>query len=117
MARAPKKPVSITDLPVLTEVPEAEADLPVLTEALAEEASPAPAPKPRAKLRSDDFGLTDAQFKQIAEYIGPELEAALRKKVAARMNALWPQLWKEVQAELPDLIRDVIIESGRRTPK
>lgn len=117
MARPPKKPASIADLPVLTDVPESEADLPVLTDTLAEGAPAAPPPKPKAKTRPDDLDLTDTQYKQIAKYIAPDLEAALRKKVAARMNALWPELWKEVQAELPDLIRDVIIESGRRTRK
>jgi hypothetical protein len=117
MARAPKRPPPVADLPVLTEVPESDADLPVLTEALAEEMPPAPPLKSKVKTRSDDFGLTDAQYRQIAEYIAPQLEAVLRKKVAARMNALWPELWKEVQEELPDMIRDVIIESGRRTRK
>jgi hypothetical protein len=114
MARAPRKPVSVTDLPVLTEVP--ESDLPVLTEILAQEPAAAkPASTPKG--RSNALELTDEQCRQIADYIAPRLEEALRKKVAARMTALWPELWKEVQADLPDLVRDVIIEAGRPTRK
>ncbi len=114
MPKPPRKPAAIADLPVLTEVPESD-DLPVLTETLSEEAPPAL--KPKGKTRPDDLNLTEAQCKQIAEYVAPQLEAALRKRVAARMNALWPELWKEVQGDLPDMIRDVIIEAGRPTRK
>lgn len=110
MPRPPKKPVSITDLPVLTEAPDADTNLPVLTDTLAEGA-PAPKRQPRA------VQLTDAQCRQVADYIAPQLEQLLQEKIAARMTALWPEIWKEIQADLPGMIREVIIESGRRTRK
>ncbi|HKB60696.1 MAG TPA: hypothetical protein VKC56_11700 [Gallionellaceae bacterium] len=189
MARAPKKPASTADLPVLTEVPEneadlpvltetpdAEPDLPVLTEVLAEEArpdetaaaaqaaerkpggkgksaasgqtppankaasKPAPAEKsapanttpaeqqpaaapqapetpPPATPRTHALQLTDAQLRQIADYVAPEVEKLLRKKIAARLDALWPKIWAEAEAELPEMIRTLIVESAKRTRK
>jgi hypothetical protein len=119
MARAPKKPASTADLPVLTEQPEADLELPVLTEILAEveEAASVSGLKSKVKTRSGRIDLTDEQLKQIAGYIAPQVEAMLRKKLSARMNALWPEIWKEVSADLPDMVRAIIIESGRSTRK
>ncbi len=79
------------DLPVLT--PEQMTDttgLPLLTEAL--ESEPA-AP------------LTEAQSRQVAMQLAPLLEEALRKKLSTHVGAKWPDIWRELQAELPALIR------------
>ena len=79
------------ELPVLT--PEQMTDttgLPVLTEALENE--------PHAP-------LTEAQSQQVAARLGPLLEEALRKKLATYVGGKWPEVWSELQAELPSMIR------------
>jgi hypothetical protein len=103
MPRA-KKNSRVSDLPVLTESP--DADIPVLTEVLHEE-PPAPGTGP----------LTDLQCRQIAEQIAPHLEALLRAKFAKHFDALWEESWHEVEQNLPELIRDKLALRPSRSPK
>ena len=109
MAKQPPKASNkFTDLPVLTEMPEADAKLPVLTEILDDEPPPAEA---------SAAPLTDAQSRKLAAQIAPHLEALLRDKFAAHLDALWPEIWREVQAELPKLVRTQLTAPPRRRAK
>jgi len=110
MAKQPPKPGNkFADLPVLTEVPEADAKLPVLTDILADTLPPAKQP--------GTVPLTDAQCRQLATQIAPHLEILLRDKFAAHLDALWPEIWREVQAELPKLVRAQLTEPAQRAKK
>lgn len=102
------KTEKFADLPVLTEVPEADANLPVLTEVLSEEP---PASKQGAA------PLSDAQCRQLAAQIAPHLEALLRDKIASRLDSIWPEIWREVQAELPKLVRAELAKPSPRSRK
>ncbi len=85
------------DLPVLTEVVEADTNIPVLTEILAEEVP--------ALVAHAAAPLSDAECAQLAAQIAPQLEALLRDKFATHFDALWQEAWREAQAGLPELIR------------
>lgn len=108
MSKPPKQPAKLADLPVLTELSVTHAALPVLTEILSQEPSPA---------KPDITTLSDAQCRQLAAQIAPHLEALLRDKLAARLDALWPEIWREVQLELPKLIRAQLAVPARRARK
>lgn len=108
MPKPPKQPGKFDELPVLTEVPESEADIPVLTEVLIDQAPPA---KPVANR------LTEAQCRELIAQLAPQLELLLRDKFTARLNSLWPEIWLEVQAELPGLVRAQLTEPPRRSKK
>jgi hypothetical protein len=109
MVKQPPKPGNkFADLPVLTEVSDTDTKLPVLTEILAATLPPA---KPGAA------PLTDAQCRQLAAQIAPYLESLLRDKFSAQLDTLWPEIWREVQAELPKLVRAQLAEPARRRTK
>jgi len=92
---------AFVDLPVLTEAQVTDTtELPVLTEALI-----------------PGIPLTDAQCRQIAERIAPQLEALLRDKLAARIGTIWAEIWRETQAELPRLIRAELEKPAPRSRK
>jgi hypothetical protein len=98
---------TFVDLPVLTEQQLTDSMvLPVLTEAL----TPAAA-KPGAAT------LTEAQCRQIAAQIAPQLEAMLRDKLSARIGTIWSEIWREAQAELPRLIRAELEKQPPRSRK
>ncbi len=108
MPRTPHKPAKPGDLPVLTERPEATTKIPVLTDTLAE--VPAPA------LGQPAIPLTEAQCRELAVRLAPQLESMLRDKLARQFDALWESSWREIKGTLPDLIRDQL-GSGRRSAK
>jgi valyl-tRNA synthetase len=108
MPKPPKQHGRFEDLPVLTEVPETEADIPVLTEVLIDAPPPA---RPTTNI------LSDAQCREIIAQIAPHLESLLRDKFASRLESLWPEIWREIQAELPDLVRVQLAEPARRPKK
>jgi hypothetical protein len=100
---------SFVDLPVLTETQVTDTImLPVLTEALAPG-------QPAA--RQAAAPLSEAQCRQIAEQIAPQLEALLREKLAARLGPIWTEIWRETQAELPRLIRAELEKPAPRSRK
>lgn len=104
----PEKTEKFAGLPTLTEVSDTHANLPVLTEILSD-ATPA-AKKAAAP-------LSDAQCRQLAARIAPHLESLLRDKIASRLDTVWPEIWREVQAELPRLVRAHLAEPPRRSRK
>src|SRR5512140_1878277 len=104
----PGKTEKFTDLPTLTEVSDTHANLPVLTEILADETISA---------RKTAVPLSDAQCRQLAARIAPHLESLLRDKIASRLDSVWPEIWREVQAELPRLVRAHLAEPPRRSRK
>ena len=108
MPKPPKQTNKFTDLPVLTEVPETDANMPVLTEILADE-------PPSAKQSAAP--LSDAQCSQLAAKIAPQLESLLRDKFASHLDSMWPEIWREVQAEMPKLVRAQLAELVRRSRK
>jgi len=91
------------DLPVLTEVVEVDAKIPILTEILAKEVP--------ALVAQTALPLSDAECKQLAVRIAPQLEALLRNKFASHFDGLWQDAWREAQAGLPKLIRAQFAES------
>jgi len=99
MTQSPKQTNEFADLPVLTEVVDADTKIPTLTEIVAEETpalimqTAAPAP------------LSDVECQRLAAQIAPQLETLLRDKLAPRFGALWEKAWREAQAGLPSLIR------------
>ncbi len=111
MPKPPKsaaKTGKFADLPVLTEVPEADANLPVLTEILNSEALP---------LVKAAASLSDAQCARLAEQLAPKLDALLREKLNVRLATAWLEAWAEVQAELPGLIRAELEAPAGRSGK
>jgi hypothetical protein len=108
MPRPPRQPDKFDELPVLTEVPESEANIPVLTEILIDQPPPA---KPAASI------LTDAQCRELVAQLAPHLELLLREKFTSRLNSIWPEIWREIQAELPSLVRAQLTEPPRRAKK
>ena len=82
----PPKKINLSPVPVLTETVGADmADIPTLTEIHIEKSAP----------------LTDAQCRQLAQQIAPQLETLLRAKLTQHVDTLL----QDVQASLPDLIR------------
>ena len=118
MPRPPKKTDKVLDLPLFVDLPvlteeqlSDTAKLPVLTEALQQEiaatVTPSIPPEP----------LSEAQCRQVAEQLAPLLEAALRKRLNVYVGAQWPEIWRELQAELPGLIRKELGKPAPRTKK
>jgi len=105
MTTSPKQTDGFTDLPVLTEVVEADTGIPVLTEILAEEVP--------TLVAHAAIPLSDTEYAQLAARLAPQLEALLRDKLAlgaaegfaASSDAQWRGAWSEVQAGLPGLLR------------
>ena len=105
MIQLPMKMNRLADLPVLTEVVEADADhfdrlrtgIPVLTEIIAEEVP--------TLIAHAATPLSATECEQLAVRIAPQLEALLRDKLASQFDALWQEAWREAQAGLPGLIR------------
>lgn len=84
-------------LPILTELADGTVlELPTLTEAVVA-APPAPPPPPL---------LDEKQCLQLAEQLFPQLETTLRSAIGSRSEAKWGKAMQQVQAALPDLIRD-----------
>jgi hypothetical protein len=84
-------------LPILTETADGTVlDLPTLTETLDSELEAA----------APSLPLTDEQCRQLAEQLFPRLEATLRDAIGSRSEARWAAAMQQVQARLPDLIRD-----------
>ena len=85
----PPKKINPSPVPVLTETVDADMpDIPTLTEIHIEKSAP----------------LTDAQCRQLAKQIAPQLETLLRAKLTQNFDALL----QDVQTSLPDLIRTAL---------
>ena len=86
-------------LPILTDtVDGTPIDLPMLTEAVGAHLA---ATKPA-------FPLSDAQCRQLAERIFPQLEATLRDAIGSRSEARLEKSMQQVRSALPDLIRRAV---------
>lgn len=113
MPRPPKKSDKVLDLPLFVDLPvltqqqlSDTAKLPVLTEAVT--------PESPATLTPPATPLTDAQCNQVAARLAPLLETALRKKLTAYVGGQWPAVWRELEVELPALIK---AELGKPAPR
>lgn len=93
--------------------------------ASAQAAAPQPAAGAKAKTASgaqaepkpQTVKLTDEQLRKIAAYVAPEVEKLIRKKVSTTLDALWPKIWAEAEAEIPEMIRSLIIDLAKHTRK
>jgi hypothetical protein len=111
MAKPPKKPVALSELPVLTDRP--DTDLPVLTEVLPEVLAGAQAAARPASAQA----LSEEQLALLAETLGPRVEKLLREKLTLRLANVWLEAWAEVRAELPDLIQAELEKPAPRAKK
>ncbi len=109
MPRVPKNSSTPDDLPVLTELSDTGATIPVLTRAVGREIGVVAA--------KEAAQLSDAQCRELAAQIAPILEAMLREKLASQFEALWQESWRQVEENLPELIRDKLTARPRRSPK
>ena len=86
-------------LPILTEtVDGSPLDLPLLTETVEDHIAVA----------SPTLPLTDEQCLRLAEELFPRLETTMRDAIGSRSEAKWEKAMLQVQAALPDLIRDTL---------
>jgi len=91
------RPINPDLLPILTETADGTVlDLPMLTEAVGHELATA----------TPALVLTEAQCRQLAELLFPQLEATLRHAIGSRSEARWEKAMQQVRATLPDLIHD-----------
>ncbi len=113
------QPDNYTDLPVLTEVVDAEG-LPATPDHLRGQPSQAEAggsasADPIANERDAEEipalallvsdRLSEGEYQRLAMQIAPQLEALLQQKFSAQFETLWQEVWRQAEATLPDLMR------------
>jgi hypothetical protein len=92
-----KPPIDPDLLPILTETADGTMlDLPTLTEMLED----------RLETAAPALPLTDEQCRRLAEQLFPQLEATLRSAIGFRSETRWAAAMQQVQAMLPELIRN-----------